>query len=382
MSVSKPGSNSAYLRRLLKRGGKEFDQRRTAAEEAVVRREFYSEDAINPRPYYHERFEMKRGRRLKQTTAKACEFGFDAKGRVTVVRLPADEEDPASEEFFHYQDHVVESVCYRLGRGSPVLHASLQRFAKGRLIECDVMDVKPPSEFDERYLYKGNWLVEIQSTAIAGASRKTGRWDVQYDAAGRYRCLRRFDEAFDLFFVIHWNPQTAPSIPQLSKAIHRKLVNLIPKVIRRAKKKEPAFCVALAYDFENDPLPPYLGIGTVRERDRWLQEKGKEARAFLWNPAEYARYEDGTLNLVDKRLEEDCEILCQLLLAKFDTWTAQKLLNGVTMELNRHDWSKVLPVTDDFVVYAVDLEGAHLQKNLKAGVPRQKLNLLRKRKLI
>src|ERR1043166_249354 len=84
MSVSKPGSNSAYLRRLLKRGGKEFDQRRTAAEEAVVRREFYSEDAINPRPYYHERFEMKRGRRLKQTTAKACEFGFDAKGRVPV----------------------------------------------------------------------------------------------------------------------------------------------------------------------------------------------------------------------------------------------------------------------------------------------------------
>jgi hypothetical protein len=52
------------------------------------------------------------------------------------------------------------------------------------------------------------------------------------------------------------------------------------------------------------------------------------------------------------------------------------------MELNRRDWSKVIPVTDDFIVYAVDLEGAHLRANLKAGVPPAKLALLRRRKLV
>ena len=370
------------MRGLLKRAQKEYGARKAAAEQQVVRREYYSGNAINPRPFYFERFEMKRGRSLKHPTSKCCEYGFDKKGRVVVSREPADDEDPACEEFFTYDTDHVESVAYRLGKGSPVLYASVQRFDKGRIIECDVMDVKPPSQFDERYFYKGNRLVEIQATSMSAGKTNWGRWDVQYDGTGQYRCVRRFDEAYDLFFVIHWNPENTPKEHELTGTIRKRLLQLIPKAVSKSKIKEPAYCVALAYDFENDPLPPYIGVGTARERAQWLQSKGKEAKVFLWNPAEYARYEDGTLNLVDKELEEECEILCQRLLAKFDTWTAQKLLNSVTMELNRRDWSKVIPVTDDFIVYAVDLEGSRLRPNLKAGVPSAKLALLRRRKLV
>ena len=381
MKTGKPGTNTSHLRGLLKHGAKEYTARKAAAEAQVVRREFYSDDAVNARPFYFERFEMTPGRPLKQRTPNATEHGFDAKGRLVLLRSPSDDEDPASEEFFAYHPDRVESINYRLGKGTP-LYASIQRFNKGRILECDVMDVKPPSEFDERYFYKGDRLVEIQATHIQPGTRTAGRWDVQYDSAGRFRCLRRFDDAYDLFFVIHWNPATAPKFDELVTRIRKRLVQLVPEVVRKSRIKDRAFAVALAYDWENDPLPPYIGVGLESERQHWLSSKGKEAKAFLWNPAEYKRYEDGTLNLSDKELEEDCEILCQLILAKSDTWSAQKLLNGATMELNKRDWSKVLPVTEDFVVYAVDLEGAHLKPNMKAAVPAQTLAMLRKRKLI
>ena len=383
MTPSKPGANRSYLRGLLKGAGKEYALRKDAAEERVVRREYYSDDAINPRPFYFERFEMKRGRRLKNGTKRACEYGFASDDRVMVVRHPATDEDPACEEFFAYGGHAVESVAYGLSTGHPVLHATLQRFVKGRIVECDVMDVKPPSEFDERYFYKGDRLIGIEATAIGGESAgKKGRWDILYDKKGRYRCLRRFDDDFDMFFVIHWNPEAAPKLDELSNRIYKKLVDLIPKVVRKAKITEPAYCLGLAYDFENDPLPPCIGIGLARERQQWFESRGKEARALLWNPAEYARYEDGSLNLVDKDLDEACEIFCQLILAKFDTWSAQKVLNRVTLKLNERDWSRLLPVTDDFIVYAVDFEGFHLATNLKAGVPQKRLRLLRKRRLL
>jgi hypothetical protein len=41
-----------------------------------------------------------------------------------------------------------------------------------------------------------------------------------------------------------------------------------------------------------------------------------------------------------------------------------------------------MPVTDDFVVYAVDLELVDLDRNLAACVPAQRLALLRDRGLL
>ena len=50
--------------------------------------------------------------------------------------------------------------------------------------------------------------------------------------------------------------------------------------------------------------------------------------------------------------------------------------------MNRRKWDKVLPTTDDFIVYAVDLEGEDLTANLNAGVPPRKRELLSARRLV
>jgi hypothetical protein len=63
-------------------------------------------------------------------------------------------------------------------------------------------------------------------------------------------------------------------------------------------------------------------------------------------------------------------------------WVPQRLLNEVAAELNKRSWKGFLPTTDDFVVYAVDVDGDDLAKNLKEAVPESKRKLLRSRRML
>jgi hypothetical protein len=60
----------------------------------------------------------------------------------------------------------------------------------------------------------------------------------------------------------------------------------------------------------------------------------------------------------------------------------RRLLNEIAAELNGRNWRTILPVTDDFVVYSVDVDGDDFDKNLKDGVPEAKRKLLRSRRLL
>ncbi|MEU4474959.1 hypothetical protein [Micromonospora sp. NPDC023888] len=59
----------------------------------------------------------------------------------------------------------------------------------------------------------------------------------------------------------------------------------------------------------------------------------------------------------------------------------RRLLCAVAARLNRRDWSATLPVTDDFVVYAVDLELVDLERNLTDCLPPDRLAQFRERGL-
>ena len=52
---------------------------------------------------------------------------------------------------------------------------------------------------------------------------------------------------------------------------------------------------------------------------------------------------------------------------------AHKLLVDVAKQLNKVDWSAMVKVTPDFVVYPVDLHMEHLDRDMAAAVPAAKL---------
>jgi hypothetical protein len=55
------------------------------------------------------------------------------------------------------------------------------------------------------------------------------------------------------------------------------------------------------------------------------------------------------------------------------TQIGRRLLCAVAARLNERDWSGTVPVTDDFVVFPVDLEMVDLQRNLAACLPPERL---------
>jgi hypothetical protein len=60
----------------------------------------------------------------------------------------------------------------------------------------------------------------------------------------------------------------------------------------------------------------------------------------------------------------------------------RRLMCAVAARLNLRDWAGALPVTDDFVVYSVDLELVDLQRNLAECLPPNRLAALRERGLL
>jgi hypothetical protein len=173
------------------------------------------------------------------------------------------------------------------------------------------------------------------------------------------------------------------TVKSLKESVRSRLLALVPELVARARIAEPLYCVALAYDAEGgDALPPLIGIGLESERQRWKAQHGKKAWQWLWNPAEFQHYEKEHTQLEDDALEEACDYLNGKMAENGSAAPAIKLLLEVAGELNRSTWPKSIRHTADFTVYAVDLELAHLRKNLKQILSVEKLNQLKKEGLL
>jgi hypothetical protein len=168
----------------------------------------------------------------------------------------------------------------------------------------------------------------------------------------------------------------------MTAAMRRKLLEAIPKAVQKARVKEPAYCVAMVYDSATDGLPPRLAIGLDSERQAHISREGEDAKEIIWEPKKFGRYKPGKIDLVAPDLDYDSGKLLQMILMKEALWVPRRLLSEIARELAGRNWRGILPVTDDFIVYAVDVDGDDLAKNFKEGVPEAKRKLLRSRRLL
>lgn len=162
---------------------------------------------------------------------------------------------------------------------------------------------------------------------------------------------------------------------QLIEIISNKLLSLIKEICKEINIPSPAYCLVLAYDAESfECLPPILGIGLEEERIFWLKSQSEDMiKEFIWNPAEFQYFDIPDMSLEDDQLKIAYEMFNQLLIAKETCHPAIKLLNDIVIELMKLDWSKIMSITKDFVIYAVNLEGGDLNKNMKTTLPTERL---------
>jgi hypothetical protein len=173
------------------------------------------------------------------------------------------------------------------------------------------------------------------------------------------------------------------TLKTLAETIRTRLLKVVPKVLRAARIREKVYCLALAYDGEGGGvLPPLLGLGLERERRKWIGKYQTRARDYLWNPAHFEHYEKPHTQLNDEALEEACRDYIEQLNRRGSDSPARKLLNEVAAELGRISWEGVLDTSADFVVFAVDFEGADLRKSMKQSIPAARLAGLKAAKLV
>lgn len=297
-------------------------------------------------------------------------YGFDAEGRVRVVRshLRLWRRYPGSrpnEDFVRYSGDTVE-----VSEFGPVQLKAVETVAleEGRAVRIE--------RFDHDKLYR--W-----ATLEWDGERLTSfRWCVP-----QLKIDRRYDVQADGTRV-PTDPAPTPlphgvTLESLAQTIRSRLLNIVPRVAKAAGIREQVYSLALAYDGEgNGVLPPVLGFGLERERSKWIQRHGDKAVESLWNPAEFEHYEKPHTQFNDDELEQACRWYNDLMAKRRSDAPARKLLNEVASDLARIDWKPVLATTDDFVVYAVDLEGGDLRKNMRQSVPPDRLARLRAAKLI
>lgn len=169
---------------------------------------------------------------------------------------------------------------------------------------------------------------------------------------------------------------TGPTMATLQRRVEDRLVATLPELVRARAGDEPLYCLALHYHLQW-PLPPTIGLGLERDRQAWIDriDDSKIAQAHGVEPGRAHQLPRRDRRLGSQRdrqragpgdpgIPDSADDAAQL---------AELTLNRAARRLQALAWRSITPVTDDFVVYAVDYELTHLTQKPRpqrpSGVP-------------
>jgi hypothetical protein len=352
----------------------ERDSRRTAAAALVRRWDWYTWPGLDLRPLHFERSLLKAGRRLdarEPLDRDVLRIGFDAEGRAVVTEQYSG--------FLHgrlyyetFVDHDGDTVqAAHFDTDGPIyLHE--YRFVDGLMRSADMVARRGSGR--ESYAYTDGRVSRVE---IEHDGRARSVLTAEHDDRGLVRIVEVMGRRSE---VRYERPPAGFDLEEACRTIEDALLTLIPQAMARLAVDGPAACVALSY-YRSKDLSFEVCAATQDERAVLAAVDAQAA----WSPADFEASADidldnaGPVRLVRQELT---------LLDADDLDTAagsevgRRLLCAVAARLNLSDWSAVLPVTDDFVVYPVDLELVDLERNLADCLPPDRLARLRERGLL
>ncbi|MDP8909677.1 MAG: hypothetical protein M3N47_11315 [Chloroflexota bacterium] len=370
---------------------------RRACEAAVVQWQWAAEGSSlhRPQPLYRERHGLGPPKLLDKPPLSARheqQYGLDANGEITVAREYV---GPGAfrEELRVRRGDVV--VGYRWMETGEPAEVNIAWYTDGRMQsyitiwpQISTAPDMPHGSLIERYEWDGDRLNAIHTETVIAFNGvpplpESAEIRASYDVAGRLVELGEHSDRGAK--VLYRGADAMPSMAQLHRLVEDRLVQLLPALISE-HVVEPIYCLALHYDAEW-PLPPNVAVGTARERRAWMQdiEDAETLRLTVWNPAEFSSYRGE--NLGGRPLRELDADLARALDAIPERSPdshehGRGTLNRVAQRLQQIDWQTIAPVTDDFVVFAVDYELTHLEENLRHSVPASLHKALSRRSLV
>jgi hypothetical protein len=176
------------------------------------------------------------------------------------------------------------------------------------------------------------------------------------------------------------------------RQLEKSLVAQIPERVKALRIAEPVYCLRIWYygtDSVGDRAPS-LTLKTEALRQQLLRDKGKKAPHYIWCADEY---EDGAGVFNSPLSDATISRLCREWFAQLPRGSLpddselvplREAIQRVAGSLNRLDWRKYAPVTDDFVVFPAD--GSHSfcgdYAEMVASVPAERIDRLRSQSLL
>lgn len=308
-------------------------------------------DVIPGRP---ELIGVKRGKVIEHTPERMTglyKYGFDAHQRVVMAIEYSSEAAEASEawdsvELYEYSGDSVAFWRYSSAQGDDALAVLVGEgdFSQGRLIRDRVMNSY--GGWSSEYTYDQDRLVRAQMLQDG----KVLSDELTYDRNGTLEAIDRITEAG---YRVEFYRRPKRALPKLLAALEKKLLAAIPKAVRKAKLKEPVYCLVLSYDSGalDGMTIPNLALETDRNRAALpAQERSPKCGPLYGNESEFSIQleigDDAAMKLSEELTVSYSEAHDEV----------RGMLLRVAQQLNDLDWKKVAPTTDDFVVVALDLE--------------------------
>jgi hypothetical protein len=352
-----------------------------ACDEEVVSWRWASDDLYEPRPLYFETHGYKKGRLLRQppkVQESKPEYGYDETGVVRVARKHVRFRGypdrlwfyetfylhgQAEIRAFHFNYHPdKEPIFYATGNYDEEGRLRFWRSrARGGLSrETYTWDRERVVRIDVEYTRADN-------NGALGALLPYTRYEIDYAEDGAIQQLlchwsRRPEHPYESTQIVYQRRPADVTFEQLLSTMRPALKKAVVDRVRSARISGPVYSLVLAWDpGQQESLPPSIGIGLDNERQTWIRSQGKEAKWYLWNPAEYENF----LAIRTDEVEQACRAVNQECRLR-DSWKdAERVLNALARELGEMDWTGILQTTDDFVAYAIDLQLTQLRRNLK-----------------
>lgn len=326
-----------------------YPRLRSAALAAARHWEWYSWAAFDLRPLHYERDRLRRGHRLAHRPPLDQDHhmvGFDGRGRPVV--------------FFEYSGFLSGKLCYETYRDYSAAPATVEEahfersgrpvylhrysYIGGRIRMAEM--VSAGCSGYEMYEYSGEVVSRI---TVFHKDQPYITINAAYDDAGLVSLAKIWDTSVEL---VYERPPPSFCLQAALRTVQRELVRQVPKAVRDLEIDAPACCVVLVYQSEF-PLDVMVHVGIAGE----------------WFPSEMSDQAEVDLSAV----ADSARLLAQELALACREELGRELLCAAAAELNFIDWQGILPVTDDFVVFAMDLELVDVDRNLQACVPPERL---------
>jgi hypothetical protein len=381
----------------------QYANHRQAAEQQVVRWEWARSARHTIRPLFFERYPG-RGRVLESEpddkSAGAFQYGLDAQDRMVVERVYGYTGEPA-ETFVTWTDTVVEAIMYANFQPKLPLQVARLYFHAGRpqAFHAFTVNIGPDTpirtpdgileltgstqqwqRLEETYHYDEQWRVSTIDFRYEGGPYARFTWleTFTYNPSGQIEQIEARQDTGKTF-ILYRRPEKHQTARSLGRSLKARLLDVIPEIWASAGTEETLYCMVLYY--RASYFPPYCIPGYDRDRQAALMQNDPEGRYFLWTPVG-DDVSERPFQITDPDVLELCRLYEQEITAQDKGTDALRLLRQLGKALTKFDWSGKLPVTSDFVVYAMDYEIDDLEECLRASVPKAQIVKWKKRGLL